>query len=193
LNVGMISPAKTSQKMYQLKVSLSGSQPEIWRRLTVAGDIQLSELHEILQAVMPWSNCHLHRFQVGETGYGPVMEEMGDEMDTEDENEFRLDEVAPSVKDRIIYEYDFGDGWEHVLTVEAIGALPEDYAGPRCTAGKNACPPDDCGGIGGYYESLKVLQDPKHSDHDHLLEWFGGEFDPHYFELDETNQRLGAK
>ena len=93
-------------------------------------------------------------------------------------------------KDKFTYEYDFGDGWEHIILLEKI-LPPEDGATyPRCIKGKRACPPEDCGGIWGYAHLLEVIADPEDPEHDEMLEWLGGEFDSEYFNLDEVNERL---
>ena len=80
------------------------------------------------------------------------------------------------------YDYDFGDGWEHELTLEAI--LPQEPGKkyPRCVAGARACPPEDCGGIGGYENLMTVIQTPTHEEYESTLQWLGRRFDPEAFE-----------
>lgn len=179
--------------IYQVKVTLRDSKPPIWRRIQVPGDVRLDELHRILQSVMGWANYHLHQFIVGGEYYGepdPDYESWGTEM--RDETRVRLAQIAPREKSRFVYEYDFGDGWDHTLLVEKI-LPPEpgvDY--PRCIKGKRACPPEDVGGIWGYYGFLETIADPDDPEHDDLLEWVGGEFDPERFDLDEINAELKA-
>jgi hypothetical protein len=179
--------------IYQIKVTLRDSKPPIWRRVQVPGDVRLDQLHRILQIVMGWTDYHLHQFIVGGEYYGepdPDYESWGTEM--RDETRVRLEQIAPGEKSRFVYEYDFGDGWDHTLLVEKI-LPPEpgvDY--PRCIKGKRACPPEDVGGIWGYYGFLETIADPDAPEHDDLLEWVGGEFDPEYFDLDEINAELKA-
>jgi hypothetical protein len=112
------------------------------------------------------------------------------EMDGEDEDAVTLAEVCPKVKSKLIYEYDFGDGWEHTIEVQKITEPETDAAYPVCLAGKKACPPEDCGGVWGYYEMLEALADRNHERHEEILEWLGGGFDPDAFDLEETNARL---
>jgi len=112
------------------------------------------------------------------------------EMEGEDEDAVTLAEVCPKAKSKLIYEYDFGDGWEHTIEVQKILEPESGVEYPVCLGGKKACPPEDCGGIWGYYELLDAIADPKHDRHDELREWLGGEFDPDAFDLEEVNAVL---
>ena len=149
--------------IYQIKVTLKHSKPPIWRRTQVPGDVNLGRLHRILQVVMGWEDYHLHQFIVGDDYYGephPDYEVWGPEM--RDEGRASLAQIAPGEKAKFLYEYDFGDGWEHELLVEKI-LPPEpgvDY--PRCLKGKRACPPEDVGGVWGYANFLEAISDPGH-------------------------------
>lgn len=206
--------AGKAPKAYQIKVTLRGSSPPIWRRLEVPGDTRLDRLHQIIQVAMGWDDSHLHQFRQrierkmpdradlqavlsgrrdidlsairGERYYSHPSFELDE---ARDETKVRLDEVAPAVKSKFIYEYDFGDGWEHDVLVEKVGALDSDAAYPRCTAGKLACPPEDCGGIYGYYEMLGALNDPKHEMHAEYKDWAGA-IDAERFDMDAVNKAL---
>ena len=171
--------------MYRLKVTLRGSRPPIWRRLEVPGEVTLLQLHEILQVVMGWTNSHLHQFRRGLTCYGESDPEFG--VERENERRVRLSEVLLKPRDRMIYEYDFGDGWDHDIVRES--SKPSAEVGPYCrvVAGKGACPPEDVGGIGGYYSFLEAVKNPKHPRHHDMLEWCGGHFDPDAFDPDDIN------
>ena len=178
--------------LYQLKLTLKWSQPAIWRRVQVRADMKLDRLHEVIQIVMPWMNCHMHQFIVGRTCYGKLDREfarMG-MSETLNEKKYTVADLAPAAKKKFIYEYDFGDGWQHDVVAEKV--LPPDAAfkHPTCLAGANACPPDDCGGIPGYYNLLETLANPKHPDHADLKEWIGGAWDAARFDLEDTNKRL---
>jgi len=180
-----------SVSLYQLKITLMYSDPAIWRRVVVPANFKLDRLHQVIQRVMPWTDSHLHQFIVGRTCYGRPDPEFADKgSETLNEKHYTIADIAPGAKKKFIYEYDFGDGWEHEIVVEKV--LPPDAGFKRviCLAGENACPPDDCGGIGGYYEMLKIIADPKHPDHGHMKEWLGGERDLARFDLDETNDAL---
>lgn len=178
-------------QVYQLKVTLEGIRPPIWRRIQVGSDISLAGLHEVLQVTMGWDNCHLYQFIMGRTSYGephPDYEGWGTEM--HDAADTRLDDVLRREKGKITYEYDFGDSWYHGILLEKI--LPPDPSGqyPICLKGKRAGPPEDCGGTWGYMEFQEAIRDPEHEQHDELLEWAGGEFDPEELDLDLINVRL---
>lgn len=169
---------------YRLKVTLRGSRPAIWRRLQVDADVTLARLHQILQVAMGWTDSHLHQFRRGSTYYGLPDPEFG--LHRENERRVKLNQVLRKPKDRIIYEYDFGDGWEHEVVLEAASSAAGEKPAVRVLAGKGACPPEDVGGIGGYYEFLEAIQNPKHPQHREILEW-RGQFDPDAFEAEAIN------
>jgi hypothetical protein len=173
---------------YQLKVKLIDSQPSVWRRVLVPDNIKLSRLHHILQVVMGWTNSHLHQFRVGDDLYCAPEDVEFDDPNYRDEHRHTLADIAVCEKDSFIYEYDFGDCWEHQVLVEAL--LPPDRKAAVCLDGKNACPPEDCGGIPGYFEMLDAIANPKHERHEELIEWLGGDFDPKHFDLQQTNAQL---
>jgi hypothetical protein len=182
--------SKTGQ-VYQLKISLRNIRPPIWRRVQVYSDITLDELHKVIQIVMGWTESHLHQFEIGETDYsipsvleGPFGEK------PKDERRAKLSKVAPQEKSKFGYLYDFGDSWEHEILVEKILPAAEGQYYPVCLTGKRAGPPDDCGGPWGYADFVEAIKDPKHPDHEDLLEWIGGEFDPEAFDLEDINKRL---
>jgi len=171
--------------VYHLKVTLIGSRPPIWRRIQVARDVTLYQFHQILQIVMGWTGGHLHQFRVGETFYGTPNPEFG--FPVKNEKKVRLGGVLRQPKARMVYEYDFSDGWEHSVVLEAvIPALPKGRY-PLALAGKRRCPPEDVGGIGGYYQFLEAMGDPKHPEHRNMREWWGESFDPDAFDVQEVN------
>jgi hypothetical protein len=176
--------------IYQLKVTLEGSKPPIWRRLQVAEDTTLGELHDIIQVAMGWTDSHLHQFIVGGTYYGLPDPDWDDLHEMRDERQFRLDEIAAKEGTKFRYEYDFGDSWLHEVLVEKIMSPAPEEEYPLCVKGRRACPPEDVGGIWGYEEFLEAIRDPKHPEHEEYLEWIGGPFDPEEFDLDETNEFL---
>ena len=114
------------------------------------------------------------------------------EMDGEDEDAVTLAKVCPKVKSKLIYEYDFGDDWQHVIEVEKIAAPEPGVKYPVCLAGKKACPPEDCGGLWGYGDLLDAIADPGHEQHEDMLDWLGDEFDPDAFDLEEVNAVLAG-
>jgi tetratricopeptide (TPR) repeat protein len=175
-------------KVYQLKVTLRGSKPPVWRRLLVPANTKLSKLHDILQIAMGWTDSHLHLFHTGRANYGVPDRDDWDEV--HDERKATLGQVLPRAKSKLIYEYDFGDGWEHEVVVEKLLDAEPGSTYPSCVTGRRACPPEDCGGVWGYAELLEAVKDPKHPRHDELLEWIGDDFDPAAFDLDEVSEAL---
>jgi hypothetical protein len=175
--------------VYQLKVTLAGSRPTIWRRLQVPGNLTLGRLHEILQIAMGWQDMHLHLFASGRTVYSPPETDLG--FASRNERQVRLREVLTREKERIRYEYDFGDGWEHTIVAEKILLPGTGSERPLCLAGKRRCPPEDSGGILGYERLLAVLRDPADPEHRELTEWVGEDFDPEEFDLEAVNRELG--
>jgi hypothetical protein len=179
------------EAVYQMKVTLDGIRPPIWRRIQVRGDISLFKLHKILQVVMGWYDYHLHQFIIDGETYSVISIEadmLGD--DFKDEKKFKLNKVIPWEKFEFTYEYDFGDGWGHTILVEKIIRPLEELMHPVCLKGKRSAPPEDCGGEGGYYNLIKALEDPSHPEHAEMLEWLEDKYDPEYFDADIVNERL---
>jgi hypothetical protein len=179
---------QTDRVVYQIKVTLRGSKPPIWRRIQVTSDTSLIQLHRIVQCVMGWEDYHMHQFIVGGVMYGNA--DMMEDFDMVDEKTVTLAKIVRREKFKFIYEYDFGDGWEHELLVEKILPVEEGKVYPVCLTGKRACPPEDCGGIWGYSGFLEAVQDSDHPEHEEMLDWAGGEFDPAAFDLREVNAEL---
>jgi hypothetical protein len=182
-------PNKSNQ-IYQIKVTLDGTHPPVWRRIQVPSNTTLLKLHDILQIVMGWEDYHLHMFTIEGSIYGdPVDDEYGD-LGTVDEARFKLNQVIYREGQRLSYEYDFGDSWDHTLLVEKILPPQEGIRYPICLKGKRACPPEDVGGGGGYENFLEAIRNPDHNEHEEYLTWVGGEFDPEAFDLEEVNAQL---
>ena len=175
--------------IYQLKITLRHARPPIWRRLQVPEDFTLEMLHDIIQAVMPWQEAHLHHFQQNKTYYG-IPEPGEDWIEYVDSRLTEIGEVLARPGDQLMYEYDFGDTWRHDVVLEEILEPEPGTIYPVCTAGAGAGPPEDSGGVGGYALMLEALADPKHPEHNTYLEWLGGEWDPEAFDLEEANARL---
>jgi SOS-response transcriptional repressor LexA len=180
--------APALSQIYQVKVTLQDSHPPIWRRILVPDNVTLEDLHFILQVAMGWTNSHLHQFIAGDAYFGVPDPDYGFEM--RDERRVKLAQIVPGEGSKFRYEYDFGDGWLHTLLVEKILPPQPGQPVPACVKGKRACPPEDVGGIWGYYGFLEAIQNPDHPEHEDYLEWVGGEFDPEVFDLDEVNAAL---
>ncbi len=181
----------TDSRIYQVKVTLRGVKPPVWRRLIVASSIALSKLHDILQVAFGWTDSHLHLFDIRGLTYGVPDPDFGNDM--RDEAKAHLDRVLVREKDAMCYDYDFGDGWRHAIVLEKILHPTPETRAPLCIAGARACPPEDCGGVPGYANLLEIVANPSHPEHEEMLEWLGDEFDPARFDVDEVNAILAPK
>ncbi|MBU2585493.1 MAG: plasmid pRiA4b ORF-3 family protein [Bacteroidetes bacterium] len=180
---------KKINEVYQFKISLNNSQPLIWRRIVVPSNYSFWDLHVAIQDSMGWIDYHLHMFEINNPATNEKVE-----IGVPDEEWEAYDRIVlPDYKEKISkyfnennrnarYEYDFGDSWIHTIKFEKVlpATIGEKY--PKCIDGKRACPPEDCGGMGGYYDLLEILSDPKNEEYDEMIEWLGGEFDPEYFD-----------
>jgi hypothetical protein len=173
--------------LYEIKVELKEIEPPIWRILRVPPRTSLLRLHRILQKAMGWTNSHLHLFYVDGKPYGEPSAEW--DFEVLDSGKMTLEKIFFPGRTSFIYEYDLGDGWRHEITL--LGSVEGEAEGkPGCTAGARACPPEDCGGSPGYYELLIALSDPDHEEHDTMLEWVGGNYDPNAFDLAAVDRAL---
>jgi Plasmid pRiA4b ORF-3-like protein len=177
---------KQSKSIYQIKITLIDSKPPIWRTVLVPDNIGLGAFHNVIQVAMGWTDSHLHQFIANQVFYGIP----DDDFEMEDEAKCKLSQLLKKEKDTFIYEYDFGDSWAHKILLEKILPFDSKTALPVCIKGKRACPPEDCGGIWGYVGLLETISDTNHPEHEEMLEWLGGEFDPEEFDLEEINEEL---
>jgi Plasmid pRiA4b ORF-3-like protein len=176
------------RNMLRFKVTLTDVMPAVWRRIEVPASYSFWDLHVAVQDAMGWLDCHLHLFRVR----NPLSDEI-DDIGIPDEDGFEDDPVClpgwevPVVRyfdtagARGVYEYDFGDDWVHEIDLEAIGSRQRGTKYPRCLAGQRTCPPEDCGGPGGYVELLDTIADSSHEEYASTMEWLGGTFDPEVF------------
>jgi len=178
------------KKVYQLKITLIDSNPKIWRQILVNPDTLLVDLHRIIQTIMGWTNSHLHQFTDGINFYAPNEFEIEESINS---RTVKLNKILRQEKEGIFYEYDFGDGWEHVIVLEKIIDEDEKNQIPRCLDGKRHCPPENCGGIWGYEDLLKIISNKKNEELKETMDWLGGKFDPDYFNLKEINKQLKEK
>ncbi len=183
---------RSKRAVYQLKVSLKGSKPGIWRRIILMNTIKLSQLHEIIQVAMGWENYHLYEFIQGNKHFSQPHEYS--EMETYDVNEVQLRDLLFKEKGKLTYIYDFGDNWQHQIVLEKISVASRENTPVQVLKGVGACPPEDVGSIGGYGRMLNILKNPNHEEFDEFMEWLGLEdgeiFDPLLFEISEVNAQL---
>lgn len=178
--------------IFQFKITLKGSKPPIWRRVLVSSAGSLADLHKVIQGAMGWMDYHLHEFEVGALRVGEPDPDW-DDGEVEEETKFPLRKVFSAPKTKVLYTYDFGDDWEHIVLLEAVLPADPTQVLPRCVAGARACPPEDVGGIWGYDEALESLKDPTDSEHASWKAWFPEGFDAAAFDLDQVNEALTGK
>jgi pRiA4b ORF-3-like protein len=175
---------------YRIRIDLADTRPPLWRRLELASDMRLDELHDVLQVAFGWTDSHLHRFGAGPESYSDETEYYLCPFDVEEgevgipEQEVRLDEVLVDVGDSMFYLYDFGDGWEHTVALEAVQERAGSVPRAVCTEGRRPGPAEDCGGVTGY-ELYSAATDATHPQHaaarTEFARMYGPEVEPHYF------------
>jgi hypothetical protein len=191
-----MSPSKPSrriepQRVYQLRLELLFIQPIIWRTILVPETLTLPKLDRVIQAAMGWSNSHLHAWRIDGRRYGVPDPEWNMPGELLDERKFTVGSVLGDHIDEFVYDYDFGDGWEHRVAIEKrLAADPERNTWPMCIAGANACPPEDAGGPPGYLDFVQAMHDPTHQDHLQMWRWNGGPFDTSAFSLNDANRAI---
>ena len=174
-----------------LKITLLDIEPPIWRRVEVPADYTLAQLDAVIQIAMGWENSHLHRFEIGGVIYSHQLEaDLWSDVQLGDEFTCTVGQ-AIGRRRKCHYEYDFGDGWRHEIRVEKT-TQSEPVTGPHLLGGARACPPEDCGGTWGYANLVAAVADPSHPEHEDLLEWVGGGFDPEKFDLEGVDARVVA-
>jgi hypothetical protein len=163
----------------RLKITLDDVRPTVLRRVEVPFDIRLDRLHLTIQAAMGWTNSHLYELRAGDVSWStpyPAADSSGDFLDA---RKARLGDVLEDIgAKKLVYLYDFGDGWEHTIKVERLTDPEPAVLYPRLIEASGRCPPEDCGGPWGYAELIEAITDPKHERHAELTEWIGDDFDP---------------
>ncbi len=179
------------EKFYQLKITLDGIEPEIWRRVLVSENLSLAKLHLVIQSVTGWWVSHLHQFICKEIHYiNPVWWSEFADANSKDERRVRLKNLKLKESDSFVYEYDFGDSWHQNVKVEAIIENTKNRIHPICLDGARACPPEDSGGIPGYRTILQTLNGKESFEKRELMQWLGSRFDPQLFSVNAANRRL---
>lgn len=177
-------------RLYQLKATLRGVSPPIWRRVQVWEHYTLDQLHRVLQVAMGWENYHLYEFRVGGSVYRDPHPE--NEAEILNARRTRICNVLSGIGAELEYLYDFGDSWRHDLVLEAILDPSQGALYPRCAGGQRSCPPEDVGGIGGYQDYLRAMADPSHEQHEDMMAW-RGPFDTEAFSIEKVNKLLEKK
>ena len=177
-----------NERFYLLKIQLLDIEPAIWRRFVVPANITLDRLHDVIQIVMGWTDSHLHEFTIGNKRYTEYPESKEDGLVC---GRYRLEDLIKQKGRTFSYRYDFGDSWEHELVLEDSRYVnPELRTELACLEGERACPPEDVGGVHGYFEFYNALKDPSHEEHESSVEWSGGDFDSVRFDFESVNREL---
>lgn len=184
--------AATRALQVQLRIELLEVEPLVWRRVRLPETLTLARLHGVLLWSMGWSGGHLHEYEIARVRYGTDDPDWPSSEPILDERRYRLGPMLDDGLRRFTYLYDFGDGWEHRVTVEDRLVPPPGRPLIECLAGENACPPEDVGGPHGYEDFLRVLADPNDEEHEQIRAWIGGSFDPTAFDLENVNRTLAT-
>ena len=180
--------AKKPGATLQLHIELRGTKPKVWRRVLVPQTITLVQLHRVIQGAFGWGCGHLHEFMAGEQRYGtldPDYDTPGSVLSERTKLTRALEHAST-----IDYVYDFGDNWRHRIKLEKTLVSDPQLELPLCVGGANAAPPDDCGGVPGYYDFVEALSDPNHPEHAQMSAWIGRPWDPTGFDLVNVNSWL---
>jgi hypothetical protein len=172
--------------MYQLKITIDGIAPPIWRTIQVPDTFSLNKLHHIIQISFGWTNSHLYCFGDDDV---PITDPLlwGDGT-TRWDKKVKIKDILQKEGDNLSYEYDLGDSWKHTIVLEKIeNGISKSI---RCLDGAKAAPPEDCGGIHGYQELIHHLKHPEKDGYLELLEWLDDDYDLEHFNLEEVNQEL---
>ena len=178
------------QRIYQLRVTLDEIEPSVWRRLWAPDQLTLGKVDRLIQAAMGWTNSHLHEFVIDGRSYGMPDDEWPAEEPIVDDRRHTLGGVLGTEVLDFAYVYDFGDHSQHSVVVEQVMLPNETNSRPVCLDGRNACPPEDVGGVGGYIEFLQAVRAPTHEEHIAMWHWAGGPFDPSGFDINAANAAI---
>lgn len=188
-----IAHIKETEEILQLKISLKNAKPPIWRRILIEKEFSFEDLHNVIQDVMGWGNAHLYEFSDPNIRIGEIFEHDNDDFFDNvksDSATIAIGDYFQRLKQKITYTYDFGDSWDHQIIVEKFLKKDNNIDYPMCIKGKNNCPPEDCGGIWGFYNMLEIIQDENNPENKETIAWIGEDYDFEYFNLEETNERL---
>ena len=178
-----------NEPVVRIRIELEGTDPQVWRSVDVPLSSTLTALHDIIQVTMRWQGAHMFEFIVGDQFYGePYPDDSAWDRKVLQAKSIRLKTLVERGVDRFLYVYDFGDNWRHHIIKVGVrqGEDQTDY--PAFVGGARRAPPDDVGGISGFEAFLEAVTDPRHKDHDQMLEWNDGSFDPE--DIDERDIRM---
>jgi Plasmid pRiA4b ORF-3-like protein len=176
----------------QIKISLDSTSPVIWREMLIPKNISFYKFHHMIQIAMGWTNSHLFEFNIEGYRVGEIfgnMEELDDDK-VIDGKIAKLIDLVNEPGEIFKYWYDFGDSWMHTITIVKYISLENTHQLPFCIGGELKCPPEDCGGISGFYDFLSIMSNAKHKEYKEMKQWFGGKFNPVELDLIKINKKL---
>jgi len=180
------STPKAKPKVYEFTVTLLDTKPVVWRKFLAHEFIELTELHLLIQATMGWQNTHHYEFEIGNESY---TETHGEKTEKTDINGIELRDVLG--KEKVFqYVYDYGDYWEHEVKITKVLEDDPRMMYPVCIGGENACPPEDCGGTGGFEDLKELLAGPDSEEKDEMLSFVGGFYNPKTFDPNFVNKNF---
>ena len=178
------------QLVYQLEVTLKDIRPPIWRRFLVPANITFYKLHQVLQIVMGWGDYHLFGFYIDKNIFISIPDPTAPFFNCLNAKRKKLNEYFEREEDKTRYLYDFGDSWEYEIKLKKILSVDQRMKHPVCIKGERGCPPEDCGGTGGYEDLLEIIMDPEHEEYEEKTCWLGDNFDTEGFDIDVINAIL---
>lgn len=185
----MARRVESERDSFMIKVTLLDTEPAVWRRVEVPARFTLHKLHAVVQLAMGWENAHLYEFELRKQRFGPPEPDWGGGR-TLDDRRVTLSALGLKPRQKFRYLYDMGDSWRHEILVEQRVSAAAASVCARCVDGERACPPEDCGGAGGYEELVEAISDPEHEQHEERLEWAGGSFDAAAFDREKVDAAL---
>ncbi|WP_412509645.1 plasmid pRiA4b ORF-3 family protein [Roseovarius sp. SYSU LYC5161] len=178
-----------SEIVVRVRIELEETDPLVWRELDVPLSTTLAAMHDIIQVVMDWWDYHLYEFEIAGRIYGvPSPDDEIYERKVYQARALRLGTVLERGVREFLYVYDFGDNWQHRITVGEVRQGDAGVEYPRFIAGARRAPPEDVGSTSGFEEFLEAIADPEHEDHERMLEWYGKPFDPE--DIDERRLHM---
>ncbi|HEU5080216.1 MAG TPA: plasmid pRiA4b ORF-3 family protein [Opitutaceae bacterium] len=179
---------KPLEKVFSLRLQVVGCTPRVWRRLLVRESMWLTRLHDCIQVALDWYDYQTHVFTIDELRFGNPLRK--DEINIEDDRDVTLADLDFGARDRLLYEYLFGEGWQVEVRVEKTIAMEKGVAYPICTAGERAGPPEDCGGLEAFHDMLACIKEPNTDLGREWLEWLGPTYDPAVCDTERINKGL---
>lgn len=182
-----------ADEIFRLKIVLRDCKPSVWREVEITASTALARLHDVLQVLMGWEDCHLWAFEAGQKRFELPDSEIETKLAAKDDpRRVTLDALLRGKGAGLRYNYDFGDDWWVEIQLVAVGKPETSTRYPRCLADARAGPPEDCGGPHGFEELLAARKNPKRRGAEELLEWVGPDWDPEAFDLALVNKALAA-